>query len=135
MSAPAAALAELARAFPAERLARDPERLEAYGRDESDLGAYPPDVAVLVESAEEIREVEEAVQPEHVAEELGDLFFALVNLARWKKVDAESALRATNLKFKTRFAHIEAGARGQSRNLSDLSLDEMESLWQEAKKK
>jgi glycolate dehydrogenase FAD-linked subunit len=58
MSAPvAAALAELARAFPAERLTRDPERLEAYGRDESDLGAYPPDVAVLVESAEEIREV------------------------------------------------------------------------------
>ncbi|WP_242340029.1 MULTISPECIES: FAD-binding oxidoreductase [unclassified Anaeromyxobacter] len=58
MTAPvAAALADLARAFPAERLTRDPERLEAYGRDESDLGAYPPDVAVLVESAEEIREV------------------------------------------------------------------------------
>jgi uncharacterized protein YabN with tetrapyrrole methylase and pyrophosphatase domain len=70
-----------------------------------------------------------------VAEELGDLLFALVNLSRWKKVDAESALRATNLKFKSRFAHIEAGARMQSRRLTDLSLDEMENLWQEAKKK
>lgn len=57
----------------------------------------------------------------------------LVNLARWKKVDSESALRGTNLKFKKRFAHIEAGAKKQNRNLSDLSLDEMEMLWQEAK--
>ena len=96
---------------------------------------WPEIEGVLEKIAEEIREVEEALSPEDVAEELGDLFFALVNLARWKKVDAESALRATNLKFKTRFAYIEAGARGQSRNLSDLSLDEMESLWQEAKKK
>jgi tetrapyrrole methylase family protein/MazG family protein len=96
---------------------------------------WPEIEGVLEKIAEEIREVEEASQPEHVAEELGDLLFALVNLARWKGVDAESALRGTNLKFKTRFAHIEAGAKGQSRNLSDLSLDEMESLWQEAKGK
>ena len=65
----------------------------------------------------------------------GDLFFALVNLARWKKVDAESALREMNLRFKERFSYIEAGARGQGRKMQDLSLDEMESLWQEAKKK
>ncbi|HEY5903267.1 MAG TPA: nucleoside triphosphate pyrophosphohydrolase [Anaerolineales bacterium] len=84
---------------------------------------------------EEINEVREAADPASVAEELGDLFFALVNLARWKHVDAESALRLTNLKFKTRFAHIEAGARTQERSLSDLSLDEMETLWQEAKRK
>jgi glycolate oxidase len=53
----AASAGDLARSFPAARLVTDPERLEAYGRDESDLGAFPPDVCVLVESAEEIREV------------------------------------------------------------------------------
>jgi len=96
---------------------------------------WPEIEGVLDKIREEIREVQEAKGPDHVAEELGDLFFALVNLARWKKVDAESALRETNLKFKTRFAYIEAGAKQQERNLSDLSLDEMEALWQEAKKK
>jgi tetrapyrrole methylase family protein/MazG family protein len=96
---------------------------------------WPEIEGVLDKIAEEIQEVKEATEPAHIAEELGDLLFALVNLARWKKVDAESALRGTNLKFKTRFAHIEAGAKQQERNLSDLSLDEMEALWQEAKKK
>jgi glycolate oxidase len=56
--AAAAAVGELAALFPRERLvAGDPERLEAYGRDESDLGAWPPDAAVLVESAEEVRAI------------------------------------------------------------------------------
>ncbi|HQR30226.1 MAG TPA: FAD-linked oxidase C-terminal domain-containing protein [Anaeromyxobacteraceae bacterium] len=53
----AAAVRELARAFPPERLLLDPERLEPYGRDESDLGSFPPDATVLVESAEEVRTV------------------------------------------------------------------------------
>lgn len=96
---------------------------------------WPEIEGVLDKIVEEIQEVKEAREPEHVAEEIGDLLFALVNLARWKKVDAESALRATNLKFRTRFAYIEEGAKKQDRNLTDLSLDEMEALWQEAKKK
>ncbi|MCC6299808.1 MAG: hypothetical protein IT314_10950 [Anaerolineales bacterium] len=50
-------------------------------------------------------------------------------------MDAESALRGTNAKFKKRFAFVEQGAKKQGRNLSELSLDEMESLWQEAKKR
>ena len=62
------------------------------------------------------------------------MLFALVNLARWKKVDAESVLRETNMKFKKRFGYVEQGAKKQGRDLSALSLDEMESLWQEAKK-
>ena len=95
---------------------------------------WPEIEGVLDKIVEEIQEVKEAVEPDHVAEEIGDLMFALVNLARWKKVDAESALRGTNLKFKARFAHIEAGAKARGRNLSDLSLDEMEALWQEAKR-
>jgi glycolate oxidase len=57
VSLPAEALAELQAAFPAARLVLDAERREEYGRDESDLGTFPPDVAVLVESAEEVRAV------------------------------------------------------------------------------
>jgi len=49
-------------------------------------------------------------------------------------VDAESALRGTNIKFKKRFGYVEQGAKKKGRNLSELSLDEMEILWQEAKK-
>lgn len=96
---------------------------------------WPEIEGVLEKIREEIREVQEATTPDHVAEELGDLFFALVNLARWKKVDAESALRETNLKFKARFSYIEVDAKKQERSLTDLSLDEMEALWQEAKRK
>lgn len=95
---------------------------------------WPEIEGVLDKVREEIEEIKAAQNHEEVTAELGDLFFVLVNLARWKKVDAESALRGTNLKFKKRFGYIEAGAKAQARNLSDLSLDEMESLWQEAKK-
>jgi tetrapyrrole methylase family protein / MazG family protein len=89
---------------------------------------------VLEKLKEEIDEVKRAETDFELASEIGDLFFALVNLARWKKVDAESALRGTNNKFKRRFAIVEAGAREQGRSLSGLSLDEMEVLWQKAKK-
>ncbi len=87
---------------------------------------WPEIEGVLDKIAEEIGEVKEATDDRQLVDELGDLFFALVNLARWKKVDAESALRGANLKFKRRFGYIERGAKKQTRNLSDLSLDEME---------
>ncbi len=88
---------------------------------------------VLDKIREEIDEIRMAENPQQLAAELGDLFFALVNLARWKKVDAESALRGTNLRFKQRFGYVERGARAQGRPLADLTLDEMEALWQESK--
>ncbi len=88
---------------------------------------------VLEKIAEEIEEVRQATDEAELTSELGDLLFALVNLARWKNVDAESALRGTNMKFKKRFGYVEQGAKKQGRNLSELTLDEMESLWQEAK--
>jgi tetrapyrrole methylase family protein/MazG family protein len=94
---------------------------------------WPEIEGVLEKIAEEIEEVKRASDEHELAAELGDLLFALVNLARWKKVDAESALRETNRKFKKRFAYIEQGAKKQGRDLLALSLDEMESLWQEAK--
>jgi tetrapyrrole methylase family protein/MazG family protein len=96
---------------------------------------WPEIEGVLDKIAEEVNEVQRATNDEELADEIGDLLFALVNLARWKKVDAESALRGTNLKFKKRFAYIEQGAKKQGRELSSLSLDEMEAFWQEAKKK
>lgn len=95
---------------------------------------WPEVEGVLDKIREEIEEVKNAQNLEEVASELGDLFFVLVNLARWRKVDAESALRKTNLKFKKRFAFVEQGARKQGRNLSDMTLEEMDALWNAAKK-
>jgi tetrapyrrole methylase family protein / MazG family protein len=94
---------------------------------------WPEIEGVLDKIAEEIEEVRQATNEVELTSELGDLLFALVNLARWKKVDAESALRGTNMKFKKRFGYVEQGAKNQGRNLSELTLEEMESLWQEAK--
>ena len=95
---------------------------------------WPEIEGVLDKISEEIQEVKDSTNQEELAEELGDLFFVLVNLARWKKVDAESALRGTNMKFKKRFGYIESNAKKQGRNLSDMKLEEMDALWNEAKK-
>lgn len=88
---------------------------------------------VLDKIREEIEEIRNAENIERVTGELGDLFFALVNLARWCGVDAESALRETNLKFKRRFAHLESRAKAQRGSLSAMTLEEMDALWDEAK--
>ena len=76
-----------------------------------------------------------ADRPGDLASEIRDLFFDLVNVARWKHVDAESALRGTNMKFKRRFAYVEQGAKRQERKLSELTLEEMDHLWTEVKRK
>ena len=88
---------------------------------------------VLDKVREEVEEIKKAETDFELASELGDLFFALVNLARWKKVDAESALRGTNMKFKKRFGYVEQGAKKQDRELSSLTLEEMDALWNRAK--
>jgi tetrapyrrole methylase family protein/MazG family protein len=95
---------------------------------------WPEVDGVLDKVREEIEEIKQAQNIDEVAAELGDLFFVLVNLARWRKVDAESALRGTNIKFKKRFGYVEQGAKKQGRNLSDMNLEEMDALWNEAKK-
>ncbi|MDD2695075.1 MAG: MazG nucleotide pyrophosphohydrolase domain-containing protein [Anaerolineales bacterium] len=82
---------------------------------------------------EELDELRAATGEEERTRELGDLFFALVNLARWLEIDAESALRLANSRFRRRFTYIERAAREQGRALEALSLDEMEALWQAAK--
>jgi tetrapyrrole methylase family protein/MazG family protein len=84
----------------------------------------------VVEEIEELRSASNLAQRE---KEIGDLLFSVVNLARWLGVEAESALRTANARFRKRFSFIEAHARAQGRNLRDFSLDEMDALWNQAK--
>ena len=67
-------------------------------------------------------------------EEVGDLFFVLVNIARYLSVDAESALRKTNRKFKRRFQWMEERLHESGRTPDQAAMEELESLWQRAKK-
>ena len=108
---------------------------EEIQRRAARVGFDWPDTRGVVEKIHE--ECHELLNAEDLASrsnELGDLLFAVVNLARHYEIDAESALRETNTRFRTRFAHIEQSARAQGKTINDLSLDEMESFWQEAKK-
>jgi tetrapyrrole methylase family protein/MazG family protein len=82
---------------------------------------------------EELEEVRSALTPEEREKELGDLLFALVNFVRWYKVDAETALRTTNLRWRKRFTHLEQRARQQGHSLQEMTLAEMDVLWEEAK--
>lgn len=85
---------------------------------------------------EEISELDEACisgSSEMREEEIGDLLFTIVNLARFLSVDPEQALRKTNAKFRRRFRHVEEGLAGRGKRPADATLDEMEMLWKEAK--
>ena len=92
--------------------------------------------AVLNKIREEADEIEAALDRndvEELAEETGDLLFALVNLARHVRADPEMALRRTNAKFERRFAYIERALAAKGRTLEAATLDEMDALWNEAK--
>jgi len=78
------------------------------------------------------QQVPEALR-QHLEEEVGDLFFVLVNIARYLSLDPESALRKTNRKFKRRFQWMEEQLRGSGRGPQQASMTELESLWQQAK--
>nr|WP_276515423.1 nucleoside triphosphate pyrophosphohydrolase [Ancylobacter defluvii] len=97
---------------------------------------WPDAGPVIAKIREEIGEVEAEIaigDRAAAGAEVGDLLFAVANLARHLGVDPEAALRGTNDKFIHRFAHIEDALAQQDRRPSDASLDEMEALWQEAK--
>jgi MazG family protein len=92
---------------------------------------------VLEKLQEELREFDDARARDSQADledELGDLLFVLVNLARFVKVDPEQALRKTNAKFRRRFGYVERKLAERGRTTKESSIEEMESLWQEAKK-
>lgn len=86
---------------------------------------------------EEMNELKEAIQtagPEKIEEEYGDLVFSLINYARFLQVDAENALERTNRKFIQRFTAMEAQALAGGKNLTDMSLEEMDAIWNSIKK-
>lgn len=85
------------------------------------------------ELASEITADGETPDRERIAGEIGDLIFAVTNLARHLDIDPEEALKRTNRKFRRRFAAIEDAAEAGGRTLADMSLDEMEAVWQAAK--
>jgi ATP diphosphatase len=101
------------------------------GFDWSDARAV---IAKLREEMDEIEAELDAGEQAKVAGEVGDLLFAVANLARRLSVDPESALRGANAKFERRFAHIEARLAAEGRAPGGASLDEMEALWNEAKR-
>jgi len=98
---------------------------------------WPDEEGVWDKVREEIGELasarDENESPQRQAEELGDLLFSVVNIARWRKIDPEIALRDVNAKFKARFEKMEALASARSVALPALSPDEWETLWQSAK--
>jgi nucleoside triphosphate diphosphatase len=98
---------------------------------------WPEPVQVLDKVEEEIAELraelKQQANRDRLTDEIGDLLFATVNLARHLDVDGEAALRQANAKFERRFRAIEEELRARGRRLKDASLDEMEALWQLAK--
>lgn len=127
------ALEGIARALPALlRAEKLQKRAARVGFDWKQTGP------VIDKVEEELRELraelaERTVDQARLTDELGDVLFAVANLARHCKVDPEAALRATNDKFERRFRHIEQRLAEQGRGPADASLEEMEALWQEAK--
>ena len=98
---------------------------------------WPEALPVIDKVREELDEVLEAMaegDQQAMAEEVGDLLFVAVNLARHLKVDPENALRAANGKFERRFRFIEQALRDTGRPIEDCSLEEMDMLWGEAKR-
>lgn len=93
---------------------------------------WPDLESVLAKLEEETSELHDAIQSnnsEHIKEEIGDMIFTLVNIARFQNIDPEDALRTTISKFIRRFSNIENHATSTNRQIQDLSMDEMEEVW------
>jgi ATP diphosphatase len=94
--------------------------------------------AVIAKIREELDEIEAEIDAGDAAkarqeEELGDVLFAIANLARHLKLDPDTALRRTNEKFRRRFSHIEETLAARGQGFGDVTLDDMEAIWQAAK--
>ncbi|MGM0542865.1 MAG: nucleoside triphosphate pyrophosphohydrolase [Pseudomonadota bacterium] len=128
---PPSVLDDVPRTLPAlSRAAKLSKRAACVGFD------WPDSRGVLAKIREELDEVEEALatgDQQHAHEEVGDLLFAVTNLARTLGANPEQCLRATNAKFERRFRYVEGALEGAGRPLAEASLEEMESHWQTAK--
>jgi tetrapyrrole methylase family protein / MazG family protein len=105
-------------------------RAAAAGFDWENLAQV---VEKLREELAELENARESASHADVEDEIGDLLFVVVNIARFLKVDPEQALRKTNLKFRRRFAYIEKGLAEAGKTPREATMEEMESLWREAK--
>ncbi len=118
---------------------RQPALLEAYelGRKAAKTGfdweRLPDLVEKLREECDELAEAHAGDDADHLEEEVGDLLFMAVNIARFLKVHPELALRRANRKFRSRFGYIERELAAQGKRPEDSTLEEMEELWQRAK--
>ena len=132
-SEPAGALDGVARALPA--LLRAEKIQKRAARVGFDWKQTDPVIDKIEEELGELRAELMAgnVDPARLTDELGDVLFAVANLARHCKIDPEAALRATNDKFERRFRHVERRLAEAGRKPADATLEEMEALWQEAK--
>jgi tetrapyrrole methylase family protein / MazG family protein len=107
---------------------------QTYQKRVARVGFDWPEISGVIDKiCEEIEELRSAPDDEARASELGDMLFSVVNLARWLDIDAESALRESNARFRSRFAKVEQSARRSERELSEMSIDELEDLWNDAK--
>lgn len=88
----------------------------------------------LREELDELNRARQGESQEALQDEIGDLLFVIVNIARFLKVDPEQALRGTNAKFRRRFAYVEQGLEAQGKSPKEATIEEMESLWQDAKR-
>ena len=89
--------------------------------------------AKIHEEIQELKEAQSNSSKNHVEEEIGDVLFAVVNLARFLDIPAEDALRKTNKKFTTRFAQVEEELKKRGKNVEDSSLEEMDEIWNAVK--
>jgi tetrapyrrole methylase family protein/MazG family protein len=122
------AFAGLSRSLPALAYAQEmQERAASLGYD------WPTVEGVLEKVREESDEIAAASDPANQREEFGDLMLVLVNLARKLGIDAEGALRASSAKFAARFAHVERLAGERRTALRDMTFEQLDELWEEAK--
>jgi tetrapyrrole methylase family protein/MazG family protein len=111
------------------------EQADVYQQRAARVGFDWPDISgVKAKVHEEIAEIEAAATEEERESEVGDLLFAVVNWARWLKVEPETALRVANARFRERFRFMEEKANATGRPLPALSLPEWDELWEAAKK-
>ncbi len=90
---------------------------------------------ILDKLTEELEELEQAKDQQQRVREFGDILFALANAARWLGVDLEAALRQANQRFRERFAYMEQACQRRGVAMQELSLEQLDELWEEAKKK
>lgn len=121
-------------------LRNQPALMEAAHLTRKAAGAgfdWPSIDGVVEKLREELAELESARSAqarEPIEEEIGDILFTIVNIARFLNVDPEQALRKTNGKFRRRFSEVEAGLAGRGKDFKETTLEEMEELWQKAKR-